>query len=57
MGVRGVREHRSLPQDSLQRAASELITEERQRQGCRQGDKEGETQECKDDQKEYVCFG
>lgn len=57
MGVRGVREHKSPPHDSLQRAASESITEERQRQGYRQGDEETETQECKDDQKEYVRFG
>lgn len=40
MGVRGVREHKRPPHDSFQRAASELITEERQRQGCRQGDEE-----------------
>lgn len=42
MGVRGVRVHKSPPHDSFQRAASESITEERQRQGCRQGDGERE---------------
>lgn len=43
MRVRGVREHKSPPHDSFQRAAAEPITEERQRQGCRQGDKERDT--------------
>lgn len=41
-GRREVREHKNPLQDSFQRTASELITEERQRQECRQGHEEGE---------------
>lgn len=42
LGVGAVREFKSPLHDSLQRAASELIIEERQRPECRRRDEEGE---------------
>lgn len=51
-----VREHKGPLHDSFQRAASELVMEQRERQYRGQGMKT-ERQERKGDHKEYICSG